>query len=147
MILYITYAFAALFGLTNLLITVLFFFCVRVLRVKNIQTLVTFTIPFFLWVALVYLWKLINGLQMPQLAIIICIACLFISFVMQLKTDDKRMRYPLSPNAFDDDHSRFRQQIIVSQMFSLLIIFIAHFLFILPLDGFDFLLNHFRNYE
>ncbi len=113
-LLYIIYGLVTFIGLTTLfngiLINILFF----VFRYKNIETLRTFLGGFLLWIGLAYLWKIISKTQMPQLAILICIVGLFVSFKLTSKF----------PN---NNPSEATSKTIFSQIFSLLIIFIASF--------------------
>lgn len=113
-ILYIVYGLATFIGLTTLLngiIINIFFF---IFRYKNIETLRTFLGGFLLWLGLTYLWKVISKTQMPQLAILMCIVGLFVSFKITSK-------FP------DNNPSHATNQTIFSQIFSLIVIFIASF--------------------
>lgn len=113
-LLYIIYGLVTVIGLTTLLngiIINIFFF---IFRYKNIETLRTFLGGFLLWIGLAYLWKVISKSQMPQLAIIMCIVALFISFKLTSK-------FP------DHNPSEATNKTIFSQIFSLVIIFISSF--------------------
>ena len=113
-ILYIIYGLVTFIGLTTLLngITINIFFFI--FRYKNIETLRTFLGGFLLWIGLAYLWKVISKSQMPQLAIIMCIVGLFVSFKLTSK-------FP------DNSPSEATNKTIFSQIFSLIIILIASF--------------------
>jgi len=113
-LLYIIYGLVTFIGLTTLLngiIINIFFF---IFRNKNIETLRTFLGGFLLWIGLAYLWKVISKSQMPQLAIIMCIVGLFVSFKLTSK-------FP------DNNPSEATNKTIFSQIFSLILIFIASF--------------------
>ena len=113
-ILYIIYGLVTFIGLTTLLngITINIFFFI--FRYKNIETLRIFLGGFLLWIGLAYLWKVISKSQMPQLAIIMCIVGLFVSFKLTSK-------FP------DNSPSEATNKTIFSQIFSLIIILIASF--------------------
>ena len=113
-LLYIIYGLVTFIGLTTLLngiIINIFFF---IFRYKNIEILRTFLGGFLLWIGLAYLWKVISKSQMPQLAIIMCIVGLFVSFKLTSK-------FP------DNNPSEATNKTIFSQIFSLIIILIASF--------------------
>lgn len=111
-ILYIVYGLVTFIGLTTLLNGILINIVFFIFRYKNIETLRTFLGGLMLWIGLAYLWKLISKTQMPQLAIVMCILGLFISLKITSKFSD-------------DNPSDATTKTIFSQIFSLVIIFIA----------------------
>ncbi len=127
-ILYIVYAVFCLLGIitliNGLLISIYFF----IFRFRDIETLRSFLGGVTLWVGLVYLWKIIDGSQMPQLAIAICIVALFIN--MGIATKQPEHFNPLTIVKEESTNQKLKQT-IYSQIITLVIILIVSF-FIYP---------------
>lgn len=113
-VLYIIYGLLTFIGLTTLLNGILINIIFFIFRYKKLEILRTFLGGFLLWIGLAYLWKVISKTQMPQLAILMCIVGLFVSFKLTSKFQD-------------NNPSEATNQTIFSQIFSLVIVFIASF--------------------
>lgn len=123
-ILYLVYIIASVIGITTLiagLINGLY----RLLGYKNVEILYSFLTGFTLWVGLTYLWKVIDGRQMPQIAIILCIIALALNFMAVVKFNKHQRETNLFAGSDDTDSNTLK--VVFSQIGSLIIIFIASF--------------------
>jgi predicted MFS family arabinose efflux permease len=100
-----------MYFLNALVINFIFF----ILKNRDLNSLRSFGGGFFLWLVLAFVWKLIDGRQMPQLAILLCIVGLATHLGLSMS------------GKIGKDFDKRGEAMIFSQIFTLVIMLVASF--------------------